>query len=213
MSQIGAVLFDFGGVLAEEGFMKGMESLAQEQRLDVENLSAAGAQAVYDSGFVLGQGSEADFWSLLRERTGLVGDDPSLTARVLAGFRLRPWMLELVVDLKAQGYVTAILSDQTHWLDMLDTKYHFYRYFDRVYNSFYLGKGKRDPSQFGDVAADLEMQPSAIVFIDDNADYVRSAISVGMLGIHYTERLDFIRTLMHLLQPSGDHQPAGTEFS
>jgi len=155
MSETQAVLFDFGGVLAEEGFSDGLEAMAVEQGLGGRDMSAAGAQAVYDSGFVLGTGTEADFWSLLRSRTGLHGEDAVLTARILDGFVLRPWMLELVERLRAQGYVTGILSDQTDWLDRLNRRYHFYRLFDRVYNSYYLGKGKRDASLFTDVLAYL----------------------------------------------------------
>ena len=33
MDRIRAILFDFGGVLAEEGFSHGLVSLAEEQRL------------------------------------------------------------------------------------------------------------------------------------------------------------------------------------
>ena len=152
-----AVLFDFGGVLAEEGFSNGLEALGREQHLPVKDMTQAGMHAVYDSGYVTGQGTEADFWNLLRERTGLQGDDAGLTGTILDGFVVRPWILELVQRLRSLGYVTGILSDQTDWLDRLDASQHFYRCFDRVYNSYRLGKGKRDPSVFGDVAADLGM--------------------------------------------------------
>ncbi|HID48433.1 MAG TPA: hydrolase, partial [Chromatiales bacterium] len=48
-----AILFDFGGVLAEEGFRNGLMALAREQGLDVYGMPRAAMQAVYDSGFVL----------------------------------------------------------------------------------------------------------------------------------------------------------------
>ena len=120
LEAIRAVLFDFGGVLAEEGFGHGLEALAREQQLQVGDMVRQGMQAVYDSGFVLGRGSEADFWSLLRRRTGLRGDDAQLTRRILAGFMPRQWMLDLAAELKSRGYITGILSDQTDWLDRLD---------------------------------------------------------------------------------------------
>ena len=71
MNKIQAVLFDYGGVLAEEGFSNVLEALAKEQHLAVENMTHEGMLAVYDSGFVMGKGSESDFWALLRERTSL----------------------------------------------------------------------------------------------------------------------------------------------
>jgi|UPI000416D4A2 hypothetical protein len=36
-------------------------------------------KAVNDSGFVLGKGTASDFSDLMRQRTGLTGDDDSLT--------------------------------------------------------------------------------------------------------------------------------------
>ena len=118
-------------------------------------MPTVGMQAVYDSGFVVGQGKAADFWQLLRQRSGLQGDDASLSERILEGFIPRPWMLQLVMHLKTQGYITGILSDQTNWLDLLDRRHHLYQHFDHIYNSYYLGKGKRDPSLFRDIATTL----------------------------------------------------------
>jgi len=195
MSAIRAVLFDFGGVLAEEGFSNGLESLAEQQRLQVPDMTVAGAQAVYDSGFVLGRATETEFWSLLRQRTGLRGDDAMLTAKILNGFTVRPWMLELVQRLGEQGYVTGILSDQTDWLDRLDSRHHFYRLFDCIYNSYYLGKGKRDPSLFSDVAADLGLPAATILFIDDSAGNVARAAAAGMRTIQYLDRDTFMKAL------------------
>jgi putative hydrolase of the HAD superfamily len=192
---IKAILFDYGGVLAEEGFSNTLEALAREQNLAVENMTAAGMQAVYDSGFVLGKGGESEFWSLLRERTGLRGEGSELRARMLDGFIIRPWMLELVAKLSSRGYVTGILSDQTDWLDRLDTRDHFYQFFDRIFNSYTMGKGKRDVSHFTDVAADLGLPPSTILFIDDSNRNVENARVVGMHAIRYVRRQEFIEAL------------------
>ena len=120
------VLFDYGGVLADEGFRDGLVTLATEQGLDVAAMPAEGMKAVYDSGFVLGRGTAANFWALMRQRTGLEGTDDVLTDRILSGFVIRPWIMEQVQQLHEQGYVTGILSDQTDWLDSLNKTYHFF---------------------------------------------------------------------------------------
>jgi putative hydrolase of the HAD superfamily len=190
-----AVLFDFGGVLAEEGFRDGLVTLAMEQGLDVEAMPAEGMRAVYDSGFVLGSGTASDFWALLRTRTGLVGDDDTLTERILSGFVIRPWMIDVVRQLRAKGYVTGILSDQTHWLDTLDERYCFFDAFDRIYNSYYLGKGKRDPTLFNDLALDLKMPTSAMLFVDDDAGNVARARDAGLQAIQFVDRKGFTTEL------------------
>lgn len=202
-NSIRAILFDFGGVLAEEGFRNGLLALAAEQQLDIEGMPKAGMHAVYDSGFVLGRGTAHDFWDLLRQRIGLTGADEELTNRILEGFILRPWVLDLVRRLREEGYITGILSDQTHWLDMLDERNHFSTAFDRIFNSYYLHKGKRDPTIFTDVAVALGVSPTAILFVDDDANNVARARNSGMQAIQYIEKEAFILELESVLQERG----------
>lgn len=197
--EIQVILFDFGGVIAEEGFRNGLAGLAQEQGLSVEDLPQQGMAAVYDSGFVLGKGTEGEFWALLRRRCGLKGEDDALTQRMLQGFVLRPWMLELVKSMHRQGYVTGILSDQTDWLDRLNARDHFYTVFDHIFNSYYLGKGKQDGSLFADVAERLQVAPGKIVFVDDSAGNVQRAQAAGLQAIHYVDKDSFLAALEGLL--------------
>jgi putative hydrolase of the HAD superfamily len=197
-SKIRAVLFDFGGVLAEEGFRNGLLQLAVEQGLS-EDLPQQGMRAVYDSGFVLGRGTAGDFWALLKARTGLSGDDDALSRRLLDGFVLRPSMLELVRRLRRAGFTTGILSDQTDWLDALDARHRFFAAFDHIYNSYYLGRGKRDPSAFRQVADDLGLDPAAVLFVDDDAGNVERARAAGLHAIHFVDRAGFSAALERLL--------------
>lgn len=199
-STIRAILFDYGGVLADEGFHDGLVALAREQGLDPAAMARAGADAVYDSGFVIGHGSAADFWTLMRLRTGLGGEDDQLTRRILDGFRLRPGMLELVRQLRTRGYLTGVFSDQTHWLDELDARQCFSAAFDHVFNSYHLGKGKRDGSLFGDIAVRLELPPGAILFIDDNPGNVERAREAGWHAILYVGRVQLQRALQDKLR-------------
>ena len=197
--KVHAVLFDFGGVIAEEGFANGLNRLADQQNLKVANMPEEGMMAVYDSGFVLGHGTEADFWQLLRQRTHLQGDDAYLTEQILSGFVIREWMMHVVRKLRASGYITAILSDQTHWLNELDQRNHFIAEFDHIYNSYNLGKGKQDASLFIDVARNLGVKTENILFIDDNKNNTQRAENMGMETIVYRNKDDFIHQLNRVL--------------
>ena len=198
-NSITAILFDFGGVLAEEGFRNGLQSLASEQHLVVENMPEEGMRAVYDSGFVVGRGTAEDFWALLRQRTGLQGEDNQLTQRILEGFVVRPSMMKVVGELNERGFLTGILSDQTDWLDILDAQYQIYNNFNHIFNSYYLGKGKQDPSLFSDVAAYLNLSPTEILFIDDDAGNVARARDCGYQGLHYINQQQFVTELEKML--------------
>lgn len=181
--RVRAVLFDFGGVLAEEGFREGLFALAHRQGLDPLAVHGAGMEAIYRTGYVVGRGSEAEFWRVLRQQSGLRGDDAALTATILDRFVLRPRLLAMVRSLRAQGYRVAILSDQTDWLEELDRRFGFYREFDRVFSSYRLGKGKRDPSLFDEVVGELGLTPNEVLFIDDMLANVVRAESRGLRGI------------------------------
>jgi len=182
-----AVLFDFGGVIAEEGFHQGLRALAARNGLDETRVLQACHDAIYGSGFITGRGGEADFWRALRARISFRESDDEVRADVLARFRLRPRMLQLVHDLRARNIRCALLSDQIDWLDRLDARDHFFREFDRLYISYRLGKGKADPSLFDDVVADLGVHPREALLVDDNAGNIERAVSRGLNAWLFTD--------------------------
>ena len=194
-----AVLFDFGGVLAEEGFRAGLHTIARLNGLDPEIVHRKGIDMIYQSGYVTGTGEEADFWKLMRGRFPFKEADATLTGIILDRFTLRPEMIDLVRDLRGRGLTCAILSDQTDWLDRLDRRDHFYREFDRVYCSYQLGKSKRDPSLFDEVVADLALRPGEAVFLDDDPGNVERARSRGLNALNCDAALQCRAGLQDLL--------------
>lgn len=135
----------------------------------------------------------------MRLRSGIRGSDAKLSAECLGRFRLRAGMLGLVRSLRAQGVTTAILSDQTEWLERLDAQTPFYREFDRVFNSYRLGKGKRDASLFDDVLRVLGVAPAAAVFIDDDPGNVARAAERGLHALLFSDEVSLRRDLAKLL--------------
>lgn len=177
--KIDVVLFDFGGVIAEEGWKEGLKVIAGANRLDESTFLQEAIDTVYATGYLLGKAPESRFWSVLRERTGIKGDDARLMNEIFSRFVIRDWMIDLAKQLKARKFTVGILSDQTDLLDRLDQHYHFFRRFDHVFNSYHLGKGKRDPSLFDDVARILGRSPERILFIDDDPGHVGRAREKG----------------------------------
>jgi hypothetical protein len=56
-----AVLFDFGGVIAEEGFKQGLHAIATDNGLDPDIVISTAFEINYDIGFVLGKVRENAF--------------------------------------------------------------------------------------------------------------------------------------------------------
>jgi len=193
--KLDAVLLDFGGVIAEEGFRGGLYVIARQSGLDAESFLNAATGAVYDSGYVSGTGNEADFWNLLRMKTGLVGNDLDLRDEILSRFVPRARMLDLVRSLRNKGLRVAILSDQSDWLDLLDERYDFFKEFDSVFNSYHLGKTKRDATIFTETLSALGVLPEKTLFVDDNAGHIARA---GMCGMqtHLFKELHVFETFL-----------------
>jgi putative hydrolase of the HAD superfamily len=190
-----AVIFDFDGVIAERGFRGALKALAERRGLAYPPLPALAFQALIDSGYVTGHGTEAAWWNCLEGALGPLGDCAQFRADVLALSAVRPWQLTLAAELAAAGYATAVLSDHTDWLDDIESAQPFGHAFGRVFNSYYLGACKREPAAFTAVADAIGVLPQQAVFIDDNPDNVARAAALGMTGVVYRERGAFLRDL------------------
>jgi putative hydrolase of the HAD superfamily len=192
---IEAVLFDFGGVLSEEGFKNGLRAIARLSGLDEETFVRTANDVIHACGYVIGKVSESAYWELLRGTTGIRGDDQYLRNEILSRFRLREWMIDTVIKLKAHKFRVGILSDQTNWLDELDARDNFFREFDYVFNSYHMGKSKKDQTQFEDVARMLKIEIHKILFIDDDPGNCERAKQAGLKVIHYRDREQFLHEI------------------
>jgi putative hydrolase of the HAD superfamily len=194
-AEVKAVLFDFGGVVAEEGFKGGLHAIAVDHGLDPDIFISTAFEITYDIGFVLGQVREDAFWRAMRDRFPIKGSDRELTEQILSRFTLRPWMLDVASDLKALNVVVGILSDQCHWLDELDQRHGFYKRFDHIFNSYYLHITKKNPEIFDMVSQRLHMEPANILFVDDHEAHILRARQKGLQVILYEDKDSFVQQL------------------
>lgn len=192
-------LFDFGGVLAEEGFLAALDRLAQDHGRDPAALLQAGIEAMYGSGYLVNAAPEAAFWERFEALAGLRLDRPAAREAILAGCVPRPWMLALASRLAGEGIRVAVLSDHTDWLDELERRHGFGMYFDAVFNSFHTGFTKRQPESFRHALAHFGLEPADALFIDDARRNVAQARELGLAAIQYETREAFeIEILRHI---------------
>lgn len=189
------VLFDYGGVLAEEGFVEGLAVIAKEHGLDATQFFSLVEKIIYDCGYLTGANTEAGFWAAVRRESGVRGSDAELTGRIQQRFVLRPGMLAMVRGLKARGVGTAILSDQTDWLEQLDRRDHFLGEFDPVLNSFYLGHSKREAATFQLALTRLGVAAGQVLFVDDNSGHIGRAAAMGLQVHHFGDEAGFAAEL------------------
>lgn len=192
---IDAVLFDFGGVLAEEGFRNGLHAIAKLNGLDEEGFFMIANRTIHSCGYVLGEASEKTYWEILRKTIGIRGDDQFLKNEILSRFILREWMIDFVKTIRDSHILVGILSDQTNWLDELNSRYDFFRWFDYVFNSYHMGKSKKDLSHFEDVIRILTNEAQRVLFIDDDPGNCERAARTGLKAIQYIDRDQFLKEM------------------
>ncbi len=188
---IRAVLFDFGGVLAEEGFRDGLKAIAKEKGLDPDDFYKISRNLVYQTGYITGGCDEHSYWNAVRKKTGAKGTDHEFREKILKRFKLRLGVMSVAEKIKSSGLLVGILSDQTNWLDELDQRTPFHHQFDYVFNSYHLKKTKRNPSIFGDVCSLLGVRPNQVLFVDDNLGNVRRASRQGLRAVHFKGAREF----------------------
>lgn len=194
-----AVLFDFGGVIAEEGFREGLMAIGKKNNLDPERFFADIDRLIYETGYLIGRVDEASFWNEVRKKTGITGSDEELREDVLTRFAFRPAMLAYADRLRATRLKVGMLSDQTNWLEEIDRKTPLFRHFDIVFNSFRLHKSKRDQSVFQDVCKILGVRPDEVLFVDDNIDHIKRAADEGLITLHFSTAEEFEKQIMEFI--------------
>jgi putative hydrolase of the HAD superfamily len=194
-NEIKAIFFDFGGVLAEEGFREGLKEIGRKNGLDEDWFFEKAAEAVYSSGYVTGEATEEEYWKETRRMTGIQTPDEQMRTEIMERFVIRPFVMEVVRALKQTGKRLYILSDQTDWLDELDRKYDFFKEFDKVFNSYYLGKGKRDETLFSEILEMVGLEPGQALFIDDNPGNLERAEAQGWRTMLFISPEQLVRDL------------------
>lgn len=198
--RIKAVLFDFGGVLAEEGFREGLRTIGARNGLDPDRFFAAADRIIYETGYLTGEADEASFWNALRKETGIAENDDKLRREILGRFVIRQEMLALADLLRSRGLIVAMLSDQTNWLEEIDAVTPLFRHFNAVFNSFRTHKSKREPSVFRDVCTGLNVRPEEMLFVDDNNDHISRAEGEGLNVILFRDVETFKRELARFVK-------------
>jgi putative hydrolase of the HAD superfamily len=142
---VDVVLFDFGGVLADEGFANGLKAIARRHGLDETEFINLARDLIHRTGYITGRGREPAYWQAIRSATGITGDDATLRNEILSRFTPRAWMLNIVRKLRTAGVRVVILSDQTNWLDELNDLHRFFKHFNIVYNSYHIARARPTP--------------------------------------------------------------------
>ncbi len=186
---IKALIFDVGGVLVRTEDPGSRQRLAEKLGLHLHELY----DAVFGSDTwklaQLGRITTDDHWQAVGRRLGLAWPDEANAFRVafFAGDRLDRNLLALILRLRTR-YKIALLSNATSnlhcWIaDEWDIPADV---FDEIVVSAETGVMKPDPEIYRIVLARLDVAPHEAIFVDDFAENVEAARTLGIAAVRFS---------------------------
>lgn len=209
MSDLKALIFDFGGVLTSP-LINSMDSFVETDGIDPKSFR----QAMRDwLGLSYGEDAETspvhalergemevpDFERELAARLTTVDGRPleaaGLLTRMFAGFGAEPQMEQALRHARAAGLKTGLLSNswgneypRESWGELFDT----------IVISGEVGMRKPEARIYQLAAERLGLAPEQCVFVDDLEPNIQGAADVGMVGVHHVtpqQTLDELESL------------------
>ena len=180
---IRAVIFDYNGVVKaiSKYFFDDVESifsLNAEEKEYAKKMTRDLFEQL-DKGLL----NEDNFWLKFSQR---INKSMPVNVKELARklfnehFELYEEVVNMLKNLKTNGYVTAVLSDTFPYMADITRARNGYDYFDKVYLSCEVGFVKPQKEFYELAVKDLAVLPGECIFIDDNEDNLLPAKKLGM---------------------------------
>ena len=183
MKLIEAVIFDWGGVLIEEPSGDLYRYCAKALDVPIEQYITA--HKTYDDDFATGKINEKEFWEKVCAE--LKKEMPQIKslwyAAFEAAYKPREDVFTLAVELDANGYQTAVLSNTEPPSVQFFYKKGIDKFFDAAIFSCVEHTKKPERKIYDIAAGRLGLRASQCVYIDDKIEFTKAAEAVGMKAI------------------------------
>ena len=199
LSEIKAVIFDWGGVLIEnptEGILRYCREV-----LGIGTGCMLAAYRKLIPYFQEGKISEEEFWKGVRRRTGAKGGVPaSLWLEAFEhSYVEKKDVFAVAHALHGRGYRTGILSNTEKPARPIMNR-QTYRIFDPIVLSCEVGSAKPQGRIFEALIETMGLNPDEILLIDDVAANIAAAKDIGLQGILFTDAESLRSDLADLLR-------------
>ena len=208
MTQVKAVLFDYGMVLSAAPDPAAWARMLSLTNLSEEQLHRGywAHRHAYDRGDLTAE----SFWNHAAAPTNAILTPEQLTALIAADVdywsTLNPPMLAWARSLQRARIPTGILSNMPGPMETgLRARYPWIDDFTHSTWSHAINLAKPEPAIYLHAAEGLRTAPENILFLDDRTENIEAALAIGMQAIRYTTHAAFVnemhaRNLDHLLQ-------------
>ncbi|MES2171597.1 MAG: HAD-IA family hydrolase, partial [Actinomycetota bacterium] len=143
-----------------------------------------------------------EYWCMVAADLGVEFSDSRIQELWVADYTgwisVEPTVFDIIADLHAGGCRIALLSNAGFDFSSPFRSSPISRFFERVFVSAELGLIKPDPQIYLEVARELGITPSEMVFIDNKQQNVDAAVALGVTGHHFTSA-PLLRTFLETL--------------
>lgn len=185
---IKAVVFDLEGVFFEGGTKNFFTKLQEKWSLTIEDiLSVYTSKSEMMQKYKRGEIDSNEYWNYAIKEWGIESTVQEMIELVLSSYTLEEGKLELVKQLKENGYKVGVCTNNYRdRLEGLFDRLKLSGIFDVVVASYMVGVKKPEKEIFNQLARELELLPSEIFMTDDKQSNVDGLNENGFHGHLYT---------------------------
>ena len=206
MESIKAIVLDFGNVIINidpELTVKQMSVLSGKSHEAVKKLlQESELFRRYETGLF----NDEDFREIVRQTLGFPFSDREVDhAWNALLLDVPPERISLLLDLRAK-YPLYLLSNTNH-IHIAKCNTYFREHFgiasvdtlfDKAFLSYEMGMWKPDKAIYLEVLSEIGVEPSEMLFVDDNLDNITAAKKLGIQAIHLTPDTDLVELFKKL---------------
>ncbi len=198
MDNIKAIVFDYGGVIANDLDEVLIQDIANKFQLTYKDTLDIINKLVKP--YQRGEISDEEFWEQFSNKSNkklLEGYESLWTDKYVKEIT-DSRIITLTEKLKNAGYIVALLSNTIPPHARFNQKDGFFYLFDPVILSFKVGARKPEEKIYHNMLEKLNLSPDECIFIDDKKEYADAASKVGMHGLKFNSYEKLISDLNSL---------------
>lgn len=143
-----------------------------------------------------GKMTDEEYWSWAVKEWKLNKPWQEISRQMIDGYDVNENIVSIVKDLRNNGYETAICSNNfPARVNGLQDKFKFLDNFDVKVFSYEVGESKPSKKIFEELVKRSQVEPSSIVFADDNPDSLSGAKEVGITTFLYEGFEQYLKQL------------------
>jgi glucose-1-phosphatase len=199
-NHIEAIIFDMGGVFLKTVDAKPRNAMAQRfgtTRVDLESIIFSSSTSLLSE---TGEISDKEHWETVLQKFDQPAEDYlKIYDEYFSGDAIDKALLDYAISLK-KNYSVGLLSNAwTNARILLEERFHFINKFKVSLFSYEVGLRKPDPKIYLKMIEMMGTQPENALFIDDLAENINGAISVGLQSIQYIDTPSLIKAITVIL--------------